>query len=65
MHRAGAYPFSNQVVNREAESYYDRYLTFDRDGSFELRYARYRRYGDGREPLPYLGYEFDRGAPNR
>ena len=39
-------------------SYYDRYVTFDKYGSFEMRYARYRRYGDNREPLPYLG-EFD------
>jgi uncharacterized membrane protein required for colicin V production len=28
---------------------------FDRNGSFELRYARYRRYGDSRDALPYKG----------
>jgi len=28
---------------------------FDKDGSFEIRYARYRRYNDTREPLPYSG----------
>jgi hypothetical protein len=29
---------------------------FDRNGNFELRYARYRRYDDTREgPLPYRG----------
>jgi len=35
--------------------------TFDKYGSFELRYARYRRYNDGRDPLPYRG-EFDPSA---
>jgi hypothetical protein len=29
---------------------------FDRNGTFELRYARYRRYNDAREgPMPYRG----------
>jgi hypothetical protein len=29
---------------------------FDRNGNFELRYARYRRYNDARDnPLPYQG----------
>ena len=31
---------------------------FDPDGTFEMRYARYRRYDDGREALPYKG-EFE------
>lgn len=44
MHRAGAVPFS-----RTAD-------TFDSDGTFTLRYARYRRYPEDRgEALPYRG----------
>lgn len=64
MHRAGAYAFSNREDPRAgpSASYYDRYLTFDKYGNFELRYARYRRYNDNREPLPYLG-EFDPDLP--
>jgi hypothetical protein len=60
MQRAGAYAFSNRQDPNPGPSppYYDRFVTFDKYGSFELRYARYRRYGDNREPLPYLG-EFD------
>jgi uncharacterized membrane protein len=60
MHRAGAYTFSNREDSRlgSSFSYYERYLTFDKHGTFELRYARYRRYGDNREPMIYLG-EFD------
>lgn len=61
MHRAGAYAFSNREDPRPGSSatYYDRYVTFDKYGNFELRYARYRRYSDNREPMVYLG-EFDR-----
>jgi uncharacterized membrane protein required for colicin V production len=60
MYRAGAYAFANNEDPRGAasSSLYDRYMTFDKYGSFELRYARFRRYGDSREPSPYLG-EFD------
>ena len=32
---------------------------FDRDGTFELRYARYRRTTETRPAMPYFG-EFDR-----
>lgn len=62
MRRAGAYPLSNREVEDapdEPETNYDRYQTFDREGSFELRYQRYRHYGDNRDKLPYQG-EFDR-----
>jgi hypothetical protein len=48
MHRAGEAGFSRGDD------------TFDENGSFELRYARYRRYTDSRDPLPYHG-EFDAG----
>jgi hypothetical protein len=34
-------------------------LLFDRDGTFEMRYMRYRRSSEGRPPLRYFG-EFDR-----
>jgi len=37
----------------------DRFLTFDRYGTFEMRYARYRRNTEARGPMPYMG-EFDR-----
>jgi len=62
MCRAGAYPLSGREIDdppEEPESNYDRYQTFDREGTFELRYQRYRRYTDAREKLPYQG-EFDR-----
>jgi hypothetical protein len=47
MHRAGSGAFE-----RTSE-------TFDPDGTFTARYARYRRYGEGRDVLPYRG-ELDR-----
>jgi hypothetical protein len=60
LQRAGAYALSNREDPREADftSNYGRYMTFDRYGNFELRYARYRRYNDKGETMPYLG-EFD------
>jgi hypothetical protein len=42
MHRASKGPFSQTGGE-----------LFDKDGSFEWRYARYRRYNDSRDPLPY------------
>jgi hypothetical protein len=66
MHRAGAYAFSNgeDAKAGPSDSEYDRSLTFDKYGSFEFRYARYRRYGDNHEPMPYLG-EFDQELSRR
>ena len=66
MHRAGAYAFSNgeDPKAEPSSSDYDRSRTFDKYGSFEYRYARYRRYGDNREPMPYLG-EFDQELSRR
>jgi hypothetical protein len=56
MCRAGAYALSNTEDPRAAgPSYFERYRTFDKYGTFSLRYTRYRRYGDAREPLPYQG----------
>lgn len=48
MHRAGEGGFSGGDG------------TFDPHGSFIFRYARYRRYNDQRDPMPYRG-EFDPG----
>src|SRR5712692_3221852 len=47
MHRAGQGAFG-----RPSHS------TFDPEATFVIRYARFRRYGDQRNPLPYSG-EFD------
>jgi hypothetical protein len=63
MHRAGAYAFSNDedprpTAGKLGDRYIEKYKTFDKYGSFEQRYSRYRRYGDAREPLKYTG-EFD------
>jgi hypothetical protein len=48
MHRAGAYPFSSEEESKgkESNSRYDKYKTFDPEGTFELNYHRYRRYND-------------------
>lgn len=50
MHRAG-----DGVFSRTEE-------TFDEDGTFTLRYARYRRFNNERPPLLYHG-ELDRETP--
>jgi hypothetical protein len=58
MHRAGAYALNRGIEDAKfagSPSLSNRYYTFDKYGSFELRYARYRRYGDNREPVPYFG----------
>ena len=61
MQRAGAYAFANSEDEEVKEPHgpYERYLTFDKYSTFEIRYARYRRYSDERDALPDLG-EFDR-----
>jgi hypothetical protein len=55
MYRAGAYAFSNQEDDRPLNptTLYDKYYTFDKYGTFELRYRRYRRYTDARRAFPY------------
>ncbi len=55
MRHAGAGPFTWKRIDPNAESIYDQFSTFDPDATFELRYQRYRRYGDNRHPLPYEG----------
>lgn len=58
MRHAGAYPFDRQSDRPDAESPYDQSPTFDRGGTFELRYLRYRRFTENTNPMPYLG-EFE------
>ena len=55
MRHAGAYGFARGADDEEADSRYDRHPTFDRSGTFELRYLRYRRYNDHRKSLSYEG----------
>jgi hypothetical protein len=57
MRHAGAVPLSWKE-DPNAEVPQDRYMTFDRFGTFELRYARYRRSTETRPPMRYQG-EFD------
>jgi uncharacterized membrane protein required for colicin V production len=59
MRRAGAYPFAWAEDNPNVDSPFDRWATFDRAGTFELRYLRFRRHAPGREPVDYRG-EFGR-----
>jgi uncharacterized membrane protein required for colicin V production len=56
MYRAGAFTFANrEEAGRRSGPFYDRYKTFDKTGSFELRYERYRRYGPSGEADSYTG----------
>jgi hypothetical protein len=66
MYRAGAFGFATAEEDNRPETeqfpdtseYYKKHFTFDKFGSFEVRYERYRRYTDTRDPLTYSG-EFD------
>ena len=64
MRHAGAYPLAWTEDNEDAESAFDRWATFDREGTYELRYARYRRFTEKRQPLTYQG-EFERQLGKR
>lgn len=55
MRYAGAHPLAWQEENPDGETPFDRWATFDRLGTFELRYERYRRHPEGREPRAYPG----------
>jgi uncharacterized membrane protein required for colicin V production len=59
MRRAGAYPFAWAEDNPDADSQFDRWATFDRAGTFEIRYLRFRRHTSGRDAVIYRG-EFER-----
>jgi hypothetical protein len=63
MHRAGAFAFANRP-DEDATEGANQYQTFDQGGSFELRYARYRRYNDKGEKEAYQ-HEFDRELHRR
>lgn len=58
MHRAGSYAFANNVDDTGdagGASGTEGYQTFDKRATFEIRYQRYRRSGEGREPREYHG----------
>jgi hypothetical protein len=59
MRHAGAFPLANRedkaAQRMEDPGWYDRYLTFDRYGTFEQRYLRYRRYDEKNTPRVYVG----------
>jgi hypothetical protein len=59
MRHAGAHALSWEESDSGAESDYDRFNTFDKNASFEVRYLRYRRHNDSRGPAEYK-HEFDR-----
>ncbi len=60
MRQASAGSFSwKDERDPKTEAAVDRYVTFDREGTFELRYMRYRRNTETRPALPYFG-ELDR-----
>ncbi len=53
MRYAGAHALAWEEDDPAAPTRYDRYRTFDRYGTFEQRYLRYRRFNDTRGPLTY------------
>jgi hypothetical protein len=55
MYRAGACAFSSDEDDNPKSSATTRYKTFDKYGTFELRYARYRRYNSEGVVRPYQG----------
>jgi uncharacterized membrane protein required for colicin V production len=59
MRHGGTAPVSWKMEDPDAATALDRYSTFDRNATFELRYMRYRRGFQGGPPVTYFG-EFDR-----
>jgi hypothetical protein len=62
MYRAGAFAFANEEENTPVpesvtgmEKNYYQYYTFDKSGTFEMRYKKYRRWGDSRDATTYAG----------
>jgi hypothetical protein len=58
MRQVGAYSLwwkETEEPPPEPASVYDRSTTFDRDGTFELRYSRFRRHGPSGRPDYYTG----------
>lgn len=63
MRDIGAKSLVNRERDPDLDSIYDRFATFDRAGTFELRYTRYRRQTVEGETTPYrneLDQELDR-----
>lgn len=58
MRYAGSHSLAGNARQKASENRLDQFDTFDREGTFELRYNRYRRYNEERDTLPYQG-EFD------
>ena len=58
MRHAGANPLAWQEDEPDEDLRVDRFATFDRHGTFELRYQRYRRTREDRGAMQYSG-EFD------
>ena len=50
MRYIGAHGLAWEEDDQGADNRYDRYKTFDRYGTFEQRYLRYRRFSDGTPP---------------
>lgn len=59
---AGSFSWKEELMPK-GDSSIDRYNTFDREGTFEMRYLRYRRLQDGKTQ-PYFG-ELDRELGKR
>jgi Colicin V production protein len=60
MRHAGAFPLSWKEGEQNSENPFERTVSFDRYGTFELRYLRYRRHSDRRpQPMRYEG-EFEK-----
>jgi hypothetical protein len=63
MYRAGAFAFATSSEDKRYanvsgsvfERAYNLHFTFDKFATFEMRYARFRRYGDTRDPERYQG----------
>ncbi len=53
MRYAGAHALAWEEDDSSNENRYDRFKTFDRYGTFELRYSRYRRHTDTEAPKKY------------
>lgn len=51
---AGSFSWKEEP-NAKGDASVDRYVTFDREGTFELRYLRYRRTTETRPAMPYFG----------
>ena len=69
MYRAGAYAFNADEDPRfpNAQTIFEKNFTFDKSGTFEMRYEQYRRFGEGGVDPPAYSGELDQeiAGPNR